>query len=111
MIRKDYRLAIGNAWVQLQRMHAEDRSAVDGTRYPVYNISRGGLRFSGNETFEAQERIKVILHLPNNTEHHSLGRICYCEPDTENQAVTYYGVSFLDNFLDMAPFQDAPTLP
>jgi hypothetical protein len=105
MTRKEYRLAINHAWLQLQRMQlASDSSATD-TRYQVYNISRGGLRFSSNTTFEAQERIKVTLHLPNNTEHHSLGRICYSEEDPQNQTLFFYGVSFLDNFLDMTPFQ------
>lgn len=102
MMRKDQRLAIENAWLQLQRIQSGSSTA---TRYQVYNISRGGLRFSSTDTFESQERIHITLHLPNNTEHKSLGRICYCEPDPENKAGHYYGVSFLENFLDMTPFE------
>lgn len=102
MIRQDYRLAINHAWLQLQR--GADTNPSD-TRYQVYNISRGGLRFSSSTPFEAQERIRITLHLPNNTEHQSPGRICYCETDPQDQTLFYYGVSFLDNFLDMAPFQ------
>jgi len=106
MMRKDYRLAIENAWLEFQRIHIDSSINAISARHQVYNISRGGLRFSSNETFESQERIQVTLHLPNNTEHKSLGRICYCETCEETQASTYYGVSFLDNFLDMTPFQN-----
>lgn len=102
MMRKDNRLAIENAWLQLQRIQTGSGTH---SRYQVYNISRGGLRFSSTETFETQERINITLHLPNNTEHRSLGRICYCEADTETKVGNYYGVSFLENFLDMTPFQ------
>ena len=105
MSRQDHRLAIDNAWLQLQRIQPGSNSAVLSTRYHVYNISRGGLRFSSTEQFDNQERVSVILHLPNDTEHASPGRICYCEPDESNKSCIYYGVSFLDNFLDMVPFQ------
>jgi hypothetical protein len=105
MMRQDYRLAIENAWLELQRMHPESAPPAAGARHQVYNISRGGLRFSCDETFETQERVQVTLHLPNNTEHASTGRICYCEADEENPTVVFYGISFLDNFLDMTPFQ------
>lgn len=105
MIRQDYRLAIDNAWLQLQRIQTDSGAPDMATRHHVFNISRGGLRFSSAEFYESQERVKVTLHLPNDTEHQSLGRICYCEPDESNKTCIYYGVSFLDNFLDMTPFQ------
>ncbi len=103
MIRHDYRLAIENIWLELAR-DGKSKNQVS-TRYPVFNISRGGLRFLSGETFEPQERIKITLHLPNNAEHRTLGRICYCETDAENADAIFYGVSFLENFLDMTPFQ------
>ncbi|HEX5635593.1 MAG TPA: PilZ domain-containing protein [Gammaproteobacteria bacterium] len=105
MLRQDYRLAIDNAWLQLHRTITDNNAGDSSTRHHVFNISRGGLRFSSTEIFETQERVNVILHLPNDTEHKSLGRICYCEPDESSKACIYYGVSFLDNFLDMTPFQ------
>ena len=105
MSRQDHRLAIDNAWLQLQRIQPDSSPGKLSARYHVYNISRGGLRFSSTEIYDTQERVNVILHLPNDTEHKSLGRICYCEPDESSKGCIYYGVSFLDNFLDMAPFQ------
>ena len=103
MIRQDYRMAIENTWLELAR-NGKSKSKVP-TRYEVFNISRGGLRFQSSEIFEPQERVKITLHLLNNAEHHTLARICYCESDAETSETIYYGVSFLENFLDMAPFQ------
>ena len=101
MTRQDYRLAIENAWVELAGTSTQHKP---GARYQVFNISRGGLRFSSNELFDSQERMNITLHLPNNDEHLALGRICYCEP-SENSNVLFYGVSFLENFLNMLQFQ------
>jgi hypothetical protein len=105
MQRKDNRQSIDNAWLKLSRLPTSDHSAVPDQLYPVYNISRGGLRFSSTVQFDIQERLNVRVHLPNNTEHTALGRICYCEKDEQNKVGMFYGISFLDNFLDMTPFQ------
>lgn len=105
MQRKDNRQSIDNAWLKLTRLPTSDQPAIPEQLYPVYNISRGGLRFSSEVNFEIQERLYVRVHLPNNSDHTALGRICYCEPDGQNKVGMYYGISFMDNFLDMTPFQ------
>ena len=71
----------------------------------VDNISNGGFRFIAGFDFELEDRVKVILTFPDNTDNDVLGRICYSEnveqADTQiaNKA---YGFSILEGFYELS---------
>ena len=96
MIQRETRQAIDGAQVSLKRRSPETDSQTNH-KYPVNNISRGGLRFSANENFDVDERVELILYLSNGHIHNLDGRICYCKDNSNNQHD--YGVSFLDPYL------------
>jgi len=100
MIRRENRHAIEGAHLDIHRQ-AEARQAAGDTlaHYPVENISRGGLRFHGSDSYRIDERIEITVYLKNGESHSAMGRICYRQGDHEN--CCDYGVSFLDNFLEM----------
>ena len=98
MIRKETRHPLNNAHLTLHRELTETEK--DKHEYPVKNISRGGLRFSSNDSYEIDERIEISVFLKDQEVHHAHARICYCTNDQNNGF--YYGVSFLDKFVDMS---------
>ena len=92
MNRQDKRIGIQDAFLIID-------SQDDKKNYTVHNISRGGLRFSSNETFEIDLRINVTVYHEKSQIHQAKGRICYFLVDGENNNGIYYGLSFLDNYL------------
>lgn len=96
MIQRESRQASEGAQISLKKRSAESNSG-NGDKYPVNNISRGGLRFSCNENFDVDERVELTLYLSNGHVHNLDGRICYCRGNNNNQHD--YGVSFLDPYL------------
>ena len=96
MIQRETRQAIDGAQVSLRRQATESDNQAD-SKYPVNNISRGGLRFSATEDFDVDERVELTLYLSNGHIHNLHGRICYCQNNNNNQHD--YGVSFLDPYL------------
>ena len=101
MIRRERRQTVDGAFLDVHRqLQNNDFDTNNPTHYPIENISRGGLRFQSTETYHVDERIEIIVKLSNGNTHSAMARICYCENNSD--ASTYYGVSFLDNFLEMA---------
>jgi hypothetical protein len=102
MIRRYNRRNTENAFLEIHRLNQNTDRALESTsRYPVENISRGGLRFYSNQPFVIDERIEVILHLSDGATHSATGRICYCQTDEDRAGQWGYGISFLDNFLEI----------
>jgi hypothetical protein len=103
MIRRENRRAVEDAFLHLERLSKDlseaEPVAVD-QQYPIENISRGGLRFHGSTLFHVDERINITVTLAGGEQHSALARICYRE--NGHQGYFHYGVSFLDNFLEMA---------
>ena len=95
MVEREKRQSITDAYLQLNRQD----TAQDETKYPIANISRGGLRFFSNEVFEIDDRYELKIQLANGSTHTALGRICYCENNACDDRGHYYGVSFLNNYL------------
>ena len=101
MIRRDNRQAIRDAFLDVHRQVSNDSFDNQETHYTIENISRGGLRFcSENDDYQVDERIEIVVHLSNGDTHSAMARICYC--DRNGRQPAHYGVSFLDNFLEMA---------
>ena len=101
MIRRERRQTVDGAFLDVHRqLQNNDFDSNNPTQYPIENISRGGLRFQSTETYRVDERIEIIVKLPNGNTHSAMARICYFENDDNDNS--YYGVSFLDNFLEMA---------
>ncbi|MCW9013606.1 MAG: PilZ domain-containing protein [Gammaproteobacteria bacterium] len=100
MIRRESRHPTSNAQLILYR----ESSDMDKHRheYPIQNISRGGLRFSSSDSYEIDERIKISVYLENKEMHQAHARICYCLNGNEHDGNYFYGVSFLDKFVDMS---------
>lgn len=96
MIQRETRQASEGAQVSLKK-RSSDNSDTQDSKYPVNNISRGGLRFSCKDTFDVDERVQLTLYLSNGHVHNLDGRICYCKDNSNNQHD--YGVSFLDPYL------------
>ncbi len=94
MNQREKRQAIKGAFLIIESQNNNEK-------YTVHNISRGGLRFSSQKTFEIDERINITVHLASNKTHQARGRICYFVINNENSEGNYYGLSFLDNFLKM----------
>lgn len=104
MVRRDNRHAIQGAIIQLAPVEA---SAVDSApEFQVNNISRGGIQFASTRPFELEQRIRLLLKLPNGRQHSATGRICYRDKQPGNDG-DYYGISFLDHYLDMEQAQSA----
>jgi len=94
MNRRETRQAIKGAFLKIEPQDNNEK-------YTVHNISRGGLRFSSQKTFEIDERINISVYLTGDKTHQAKGRICYFVINNETSDGNYYGVSFLDNFLKM----------
>lgn len=100
MIRRESRQNLNNAHLIL---HREDPDAEhDRHEYPIQNISRGGLRFSSYDNYEIDERIEISVYNEHKELHHAHARICYCLTENDNDELFFYGVSFLDRFVDMS---------
>ncbi|MDH5764706.1 MAG: PilZ domain-containing protein [Gammaproteobacteria bacterium] len=99
MIQRETRQAIDGAQVSFKRQSPDNSNhATVEIKYPVNNISRGGLKFSATEIFEVDERVELTLYLSNGHVHNLHARICYCQ-DNGMDAHHDYGVSFLDHYL------------
>ena len=97
MIQRETRQASDGAQVSLKRQAAESNNPQQA-KYPVNNISRGGLRFSSHENYDVDERIELTIYLSNGHVHNINGRICYCH-NANNENGHDYGISFLDSYL------------
>ncbi|MDH5473904.1 MAG: PilZ domain-containing protein [Gammaproteobacteria bacterium] len=95
MIQRETRQASKGAQVSLKKSSPGSNNGIED-KYPVDNISRGGLRFSCNQTFDIDERVELTLFLSNGHVHNLHGRICYCQNNNKNHD---YGISFLDPYL------------
>ena len=103
MIRRDNRRPVAGAVLNVQRhTTAEHPLSAAPSQYPIENISRGGLRFHSHDDYRIDERIIITVHLANGEIHSAMARICYCNSEQGEQVSYHYGVSFLDNFLEMA---------
>lgn len=98
MIQRETRQAIDGAEISLKRQTPDKNTDCNEDRYPVNDISRGGLKFSSSETFEVDERVELTLYLSNGHIHNLHGRICYCK-NSQSDRQYDYGVSFLDHYL------------
>ena len=103
MIRRENRQSIQGAFLDIHRQNPGTMNDYDIlTRYPIENISRGGLRFLCHDQFNIDERIQITVHMANGETHSARARICYCDLNNTHNGDCHYGVSFLDNFLEMA---------
>jgi len=99
MVRRDNRHAISGAIIQLAPVDASTVSTAPA--FKVNNISRGGIQFASDKPFELEQRIRLLLKLPNGRQHTATGRICYRDRQPGNGG-DYYGISFLDHYLDIS---------
>ena len=96
MIQRETRQASNGAQLSLKRQ-AGNTNNPEQDKYPINNISRGGLRFSCNENYDVDERVELTVYLSNGHIHNINGRICYCHNTNNN--THDYGISFLDSYL------------
>ncbi len=96
MQKREQRTSIEGGRVQIRRP-SEQRTDHD---YPVLNISRGGLCFQSSDEFELNEKVVMDVSVNNTPFHHANARICY-RNDTDDSTMASYGLSFLDQFIDI----------
>ena len=99
MLRRDKRKPTRNTHLDLIRLFDNQQKYKN---FPVYNISRGGLCFSSNESFDVDERVQITVFEEQQIIHQALGRICYRTETNSGNDV--YGLSFLDNYILKTPF-------
>ncbi len=101
MRQREIRTIVNNCSVHLQRQEkiSDQSSNTQEKKYSVVNISRGGICFQSNESFELNELINLKLCVKQQSVHCAKGRICYRNRLETNEA-SQYGLSFLDNFID-----------
>ena len=99
MIRKERRQAISNAYFKLSAPY-KDRDH-EHLKYGIDNISRGGLRFASHDIFCIDDLISVSVYINEEIIHEAKCRICYFEHDNDSNHGDYYGLSFIDKFMDM----------
>lgn len=105
MIRRENRHAIEGACLDVQRQQGvrpPSGDSADSYRYPIENISRGGLRFFSHDPYRVDERIEITLHMADGKTHSAMARICYRHGNNDSADCCCYGVSFLDHFLEIA---------
>ncbi|MDH5484666.1 MAG: PilZ domain-containing protein [Gammaproteobacteria bacterium] len=96
MVEREKRQKAGGSYLQLSKHDVKNNK----TKYPIENISRGGLRFFSTDEFEIDDRYELNIYLENGNTHSAMGRICYCENNTSDKEGHYYGISFLNNYLE-----------
>ena len=99
MIRRELRQTIHDAYFKLNHPY-KDRDN-ENLKYSIDNVSRGGLRFSSHDIFIVDDLINVSIYIENKMIHTAKCRICYFEHDNESENDDYYGLSFMDKFIDM----------
>ncbi len=93
MQQREDRTAINDGSVLIKRPTEKQQ-----TEYKVLNISRGGLCFQSQDSFELNETVELDVQVKNEDIHHAQARICYRNHgDNSNSS---YGLSFLDSFID-----------
>ena len=90
--------SIQSGSAQSDSPQSDSMSANHNHHFPIQNLSRGGVRFSSKQHFDIDERVSLKLYINENLSHKASGRICYHDEDQQN---SYYGVSFLDNYLHL----------
>lgn len=99
MIRREHRQALVAAYFKLNTAY-KDRDH-NSAQYAIDNISRGGLRFFSHDIFCIGDLISVSIYIDKQIIHHAKCRICYFEHDKVADHGDFYGLSFIDNFIDM----------
>jgi len=95
MQQRETRSIINDSSVELSRASAKSSSQT----YKVLNISRGGLCFQSNETFELNEKVKLNVMVKEKSILIANARVCY-HNETDDNNTSHYGLSFLDHFID-----------
>jgi len=96
--RLEKRQPSANSYLVIER-HTNLGHFEDSVHYPIQNLSRGGIRFCCNDHFDIDERVSLSLYIDEKLSHKASGRICYHDEDKDHN--NYYGVSFLDNYLQL----------
>ena len=95
MQQREARSVINESSVQLQREPTKNSPQ----QYKVLNISRGGLCFQSDDSFELNEMVKLSVTIKDKNILTANGRVCYRKTLDGNNA-SNYGLSFLDHFID-----------
>ena len=104
MNRKDIRQPGQGYRIKITQINNDDKN-LSTESIEVDNISNGGFRFTAGINFELEDRVKVVLTFPNNTDNDVLGRICYSEiiEHSDAQPVNKaYGFSILEGFYELS---------
>ena len=99
MIRRERRKIIEDAYFTLNEPY-KDRDH-NNLKYEIDNLSRGGLRFCSHDIFTIDDLLSISVYINEQEIHSARCRICYFEHDNESNAGDYYGLSFIDKFMDM----------
>ncbi len=99
MIRRERRQPVTGAYFKLNDPY-KDRDHKN-LQYGIDNISRGGLRFCSQDIFCIDDMINISVYINEEVIHNAQCRICYFEHDNESQDGDFYGLSFIDKFMDM----------
>ena len=99
MIRRERRQAVEGAYFKLNSPY-KDRDH-ENLQYAINNISRGGLRFCSHDVFIVDDLINISVYINEVEIHQAKCRLCYFIHDNESKNGDYYGLSFLDKFMDM----------
>ena len=104
MNRKDIRQSGQGYRIKITQINDSEKN-LSTESIEVDNISNGGFRFTTGFDFELEDRVKVVLTFPDNTDSVVLGRICYSEfvEQTDTQiANKAYGFSILEGFYEIS---------
>lgn len=104
MDRKNSRQSGQGYRIKITQVNGDTQEEIINKTIDVDNISKGGFRFTTNFNFEIEDRVRVVLCFPDNTEKDVLGRICYSEAieSDEKSELKAYGLSVLGGFYELA---------
>ena len=96
--RKDIRRACKACRCEILQVNGSEPDQSQLYEGNIENISKGGFRFVTSMRFELEDRIKAKIIFTDGRSQESLGRICYCNEDEENEDFAY-GFSILNGFI------------
>jgi len=96
--RKDIRQACIACRCEILQVNGKQPEQSQQYEGNIENISKGGFRFVTSMRFELDDRIKAKIVFADGRSQETLGRICYCNEDENNESYSY-GFSVLNGFI------------
>ena len=96
--RRDIRQACKACRCEILQVNGREPDHTQQYEGDIENISKGGFRFVTSQRFELEDRIKARIIFTDGRTQESMGRICYCNEDSDAGNFAY-GFSILNGFI------------